>query len=306
MRGLRGLKQRYSRSARRAKILDEDFGLQSVLRSHYPFIKNKADVLVVWLHWMLLRNLFKGHGGEMALTEEYTEHLPRSLGWNGEKNTYLLKYEANKRLYSLGIYLRGSVAECSLVTLQRSLKVSIPIDNFIRHDFTMKAETADQFTEDMENEFIKPMIRKVDMDNVLVCPDTGEHVHVEAPEDDDYDYSEVNLTEQQLAAGMNPLEQQRRGVSEYESPRSARTLERQGPSSARTGPPAPYPFVNNGPTEMVKPGYEDRMDQQNRMDQQDRRDQLECAIDDGETEALLCIRAPPHMAKEVKKAICKS
>lgn len=287
-------KHRYSR-ARRAKILDEDFGLQSVLRSHYPFIKNKADVLVVWLHWMLLRNLFKGHGGEMALTEELTEHLPRSLGWNGEKQTYLLKYEANNRLYSVGVYIRGNNADCCLVTLQRSLKVSIPIDHLIRHDFTMKAETADQFTEDMEKEFIKPMIRKIDLDSVQLSPENDEHIHVEAPEDDDYDYTEVNLTEQQLAAGVDPFEEKRRSSSGYDSIRTSSRTTREGAGSKqRTAPPDPYPFVKSGPAKMIKPEDEER-----------RRREAESEDGYGETEALLCIKAPPHMAREAKKAICQ-
>ena len=52
----------------RPRLMDEEFGYESVLRSHNKFIKTRNDIAVVWLHWLLLRNVFKSHGGEGSIT----------------------------------------------------------------------------------------------------------------------------------------------------------------------------------------------------------------------------------------------
>lgn len=142
------------------KVRYDEFGLESVLRSHNPFIKNRSDVMVVWMHYCMLRNLYKTYGGEGSVTEEKTEHLPRGLGWNGERNIYLLKYEFKNMSFALGIFIRDNEADCSLVTLSRSLRIGIPVNSLVLPDLTMNDRVCDKFTEVVEVNFIIPMTQK--------------------------------------------------------------------------------------------------------------------------------------------------
>lgn len=141
------------------KVRLEDFGLESVVRSHAKFVKNMPDVVVVWLHYIMLRNLFKTHGGEGAITEDKTEQLPRNLGWNGERRSYLIKYEYKYVDLALGVYLRDNEADCSLVTLMRSVRFGVPVNVLVRNDLTIRDETCDAFTEMIEEQFLQPIMR---------------------------------------------------------------------------------------------------------------------------------------------------
>lgn len=126
----------------RPRMMDGQFGYESVLRSHNKFIKTRVDVIVVWLHWLLLRNIFKSHGGEGAVTTFLTEHLPRSLGWNGDKKSYLLKYELAMRTYGIGIWVRGEDIDVSFVTLETSTKIGIPIRRLVNPSNDLNLENA--------------------------------------------------------------------------------------------------------------------------------------------------------------------
>ena len=139
------------------RVRYEEFGLETVMRSHNSSIKTRNDVLVIWLHYVLLRNLFKTYGGEGAITNDKTEQLPRNLGWNGERRLYLLKYEFGNRAYALGIFIRKEEADCSLVTLNRSLRIGIPVYELIREDLSMRDAVVDTFTEVIEKNFVWPM-----------------------------------------------------------------------------------------------------------------------------------------------------
>ena len=170
-------------SGPRGRVRYEEFGLESVLRSHSKFIKNTSDVCVVWLHFVLLRNLFKCHGGEGAITEQRTEHLPRNLGWNGERRLYMLKYEYQYRNFGLGIFIRDDEADASLVTLQRSIRIAIPISELVRQDLTIRDAICDMFTTIIEKNFIFPMMKRAS----TLSPDDYDATPADAfdPDDDD-------------------------------------------------------------------------------------------------------------------------
>lgn len=146
----------------RPDMMNKNFGYESVLRSHFRFLKTKADIVVLWLHWILLRNVFKSHGGEGGLTELLTEHLPRGLGWNGDKKSYLLKYEFDGRFYVLGVWLRqdSALLDVSLVTVERSVKVGIRVAAIVDGSMNLVFSNADPFTRQIEAEFVRPMMQQ--------------------------------------------------------------------------------------------------------------------------------------------------
>merc|ERR1719411_293123 len=121
-------------------------------------MKTRSDVVIIWMHYVLCRNLMKSLGGEAAVTEKPTEMLPRNLGWNGEKQCYLLKYCLGNRVVALGCWVRGKNLECSLVTLCRSLKIGLPISVLVRNDMSMDGDSVDRFTDDLEQEFVCPFL----------------------------------------------------------------------------------------------------------------------------------------------------
>ena len=142
------------------RVRYEEFGLETVMRSHNTSLKSRSDVIMVWLHYCFLRNLFKTLGGEGAISEHRTEHLPRHLGWNGERKVYVLKYEYDNRIFVLSVYIRDKEADASIVTLEKSLRIAIPVADIVRDDLTMRDDVVDNFTEIIEREFIDPIKSK--------------------------------------------------------------------------------------------------------------------------------------------------
>lgn len=134
----------------------EEFGLESVLRGHRHLVKTKADVCVVWLHYLLIRNLFKTTGGEVVKAEKPTETLPPNLGWSGEKRSYFLRYYKDGCWFSLGACARDQTLECSLVTVARCLKVGIPLNTLVTDDLTVNESVVDEFSKQIEETFVKP------------------------------------------------------------------------------------------------------------------------------------------------------
>lgn len=126
----------------RAKIMDVEFGLESVLLAHSKYIKTKHDIIVCWLNWVLCRNNFKCVGGENSITGILSERLPRNFGWNGDKQSYLLMYERDRKTYGLGIWIRHDIVDIALVTLQKSLKVGIVVSKVVRDDLTIRPREA--------------------------------------------------------------------------------------------------------------------------------------------------------------------
>ena len=147
-------------------IVREDFGFQSVQRSHQKYIKNSSDMLMIWLHYVLLRNRFKTMGGDYQSGTDLSEHLPRNLGWNGDKQAYYVKYENNRRVFGFGVYIRNGRADCSMVTLQKSIKIGIPISDVIDEDMQYREEVMDHFTDVLEKEFVCPLLMRVENDPV--------------------------------------------------------------------------------------------------------------------------------------------
>ena len=141
------------------RVRYEEFGLESVLRSHNQFAKTRSDIVVLWLHYVMLRNLFKAHGGEGALTELRTEQLPRNLCWNGIVQRYLIKYESKYIFYGLGVWIRGEELDCSLVSLKKSLRIGIPLEELVRDDLTLRDDVVDTFTDIIERTFVWPMMK---------------------------------------------------------------------------------------------------------------------------------------------------
>ena len=120
---------------RGGRVADLGFGLESVLRAHQKLIRTKSDVVVVWLNWLLLKNGFLCSSSDDATVES----LPASIGWDGARKCYLLKYVKDDTSYGLGVWVReGSYCDISLVTMSKSLKIGLDLNDILRDDCSLK------------------------------------------------------------------------------------------------------------------------------------------------------------------------
>ncbi|XP_067008959.1 proteasome inhibitor PI31 subunit [Anabrus simplex] len=112
------------------------FGWDLVYKLAEKDITKKEDVLVVLIHWFLLKNGFKcvGIGDNKVLLESEvgSETLPE--GWNAE-DTYALRYAHNKRLFILrGVRTEGDIIFNLLRVSDLSVSnVSFAVDDTVRN-----------------------------------------------------------------------------------------------------------------------------------------------------------------------------
>ena len=134
------------------------YGLELVLLTHSKVIKTNADIVVVWLHWCLLRNGFANHGGEYTHVDYHSENLPANLGWNGDKQAYILKYEHGTVPYAVGMYLNEDTIELSMVAIHKSLRIGIAISDLVDEDLQLKEAMTNKLSQIVDEEFIRPLV----------------------------------------------------------------------------------------------------------------------------------------------------
>ena len=93
-------KLQYVKRKKRKMVAPREFGFELCLKSHAEDIRTGVDIVTILVHWRLLRHSFLCLGDLLDGDEEVpTELLPRNLGWNGEHESYVLRYAFKGRLY---------------------------------------------------------------------------------------------------------------------------------------------------------------------------------------------------------------
>merc|ERR1712042_304115 len=133
------------------------YALELAMNNHAKFIKTKFDVMVVWFHWCLLRNGFYFFGGELTHSDIHSETLPPNLCFNGDRAAYAMKYGKGVMPYIVGIYLKEDRIDISLVSLYRSLRLGLTVDDLVDDCLNLKDDTVQQMTMLADNELIEPM-----------------------------------------------------------------------------------------------------------------------------------------------------
>ena len=80
-----------------------EFGLELILKAHSSEIKTRGDVIVLMVHWRLLRHSFLCVGDIHYYHSIPTELLPLNLGWDNDTGVYCLKYSYKRKLYILTV-----------------------------------------------------------------------------------------------------------------------------------------------------------------------------------------------------------
>ena len=80
-----------------------EFGLELCLKAQSEDIKTKSDIILILVHWRLLRHSFLCVGDVHYVHSIPSELLPINLGWNGDDGTYLIKYSYKRKLYMMAL-----------------------------------------------------------------------------------------------------------------------------------------------------------------------------------------------------------
>lgn len=90
-----------------------EFGFELCLKAHSEDIKNRADIILIMVHWRLLRHSFLCVGDVHYIHSVPSELIPLNLGWNGDDNSYLVFYAYKRQMYRLAV-----VCQDKLLTLK--------------------------------------------------------------------------------------------------------------------------------------------------------------------------------------------
>lgn len=143
----------------------DDFGMEMLWKFEQKNVHTKSDLMVLLVHWYLVRNGFRnvGVGDDKTLdrSAEQSELLPE--GWNENFTSYALRYALKNELYNLHGTLSNETMIINLLHA-KSLQVSNVVFNLntivksIRGN-KMKDlfDNVDEQIARLENELMKPI-----------------------------------------------------------------------------------------------------------------------------------------------------
>ncbi|XP_035912794.1 proteasome inhibitor PI31 subunit [Anopheles stephensi] len=106
------------------------FGMEMLWKLEQNNVNTKSDLMVLFVHWYLMRNGFRnvGVGDDKTLDNiaEQSELLPE--GWNANNASYALRYTINNELYNLHGTLSNGTMIINLLHA-KSLQVSNVVFN---------------------------------------------------------------------------------------------------------------------------------------------------------------------------------
>ncbi|EAA04611.3 AGAP007418-PA [Anopheles gambiae str. PEST] len=141
------------------------FGLEMLWKLESANLADKADAMMLFVHWFLVRNGFRnvGVGDDKTLNNavDQSELLPE--GWNGNNKSYALRYIMNNELYILHGTLSNDTMIVNLLQAQ-SLQVSNAafnldktITSFNDSNLTNVVVSIDDQITRLQTELIKPL-----------------------------------------------------------------------------------------------------------------------------------------------------
>jgi len=133
-----------------------EFGHQLLLKAHSKDIKNKADVLTLFIHWRLLRYGFICMGDGVSQSSIPSEVLPLNLGWNGDLRGYFLKYEVKKKTFLLSVHIKDDMTEIGLLSDSRVTKVGVDPHDCVTDSLYMDTKTSEDFAFLIDTDLIMP------------------------------------------------------------------------------------------------------------------------------------------------------
>lgn len=101
---------------------DQIFGWELTYKSVESSLNNSTDVLIAFMHFILLKNKFKcvGIGDDKTLTDADKENQSELLpdGWNQMDGIYKLRYICNDKLYLLHAMLSDDLMISNLLNVE--------------------------------------------------------------------------------------------------------------------------------------------------------------------------------------------
>ena len=111
-----------------------EFGFELCLKGHSEDIKSRADVIVLMLHWRLLRSSFLSIGDIHYTHDIPTEILPLNLGWLGDNDSYILKYIFKNNTYILAITVKDVDLDVKLQSEKDIVSITLECNNSVVDD----------------------------------------------------------------------------------------------------------------------------------------------------------------------------
>ena len=136
-----------------------EFGFELCLKSHAEDIRTDTDIVMLLMHWRLLRHSFLSIGDMFDETLIPSELLPKNLGWNGEYERYMVKYTFKNKFFLCSVAKIGKEVVVLLQTeaylRMASFRVSKLIDG---PDLNINMQRCLKLSQSLDSRLIQPLI----------------------------------------------------------------------------------------------------------------------------------------------------
>ena len=142
-----------------------EFGLELCLKSHAEDVKTRNDVLLTIVHWRLLRHSFLCIGDIFFTHHIPSELLPLNLGWNGDVETYTVKYVFKNRLFILILICGTHHMDLKLHSDTEIVSVAIDIGDAVDNDMIINMDKCHTAARKIDKDLIEVLLKSQDFED---------------------------------------------------------------------------------------------------------------------------------------------
>lgn len=139
-----------------------EFGFELCLKAHSEDIKNRADIILIMIHWRLLRHSFLCVGDVHYIHSVPSELIPLNLGWNGDDNSYLVFYAYKRQMYRLAVVVDDKRLTLKLWSESTISTVRLDMGSVLDDNLVVNMQRALMLCKKVDRQLIEALLRGVD------------------------------------------------------------------------------------------------------------------------------------------------
>ena len=139
--------------------------MELCLKSHAEDVKTRNDVLLIIVHWRLLRHSFLCIGDVFFTHHIPSELLPLNLGWNGDTESYCCKFVYKKSLYVLILICGLHHMDVKLHSDTNIVSLAVDIGDAVDEDLVINMDKCHAIAKKLDKDLIEVLLGSQDIDD---------------------------------------------------------------------------------------------------------------------------------------------
>lgn len=141
-----------------------EFGFELCLKAQAEDIKTRSDVVLMLLHWRLLRHSFLCIGDFHYTHHIPSELIPLNLGWNASTNLYSLKFAYKQHMFLLNMSAidENGIVQIKLYSETEIVTLNVDVQDACDESLIVNMQKCYTAAKQIDKELIEKILHVVD------------------------------------------------------------------------------------------------------------------------------------------------